>query len=124
MKNVIDLLRFLSAIRCDTSTELEFVASHFYDFLCRRDSLMAFPFSVSSAIVSHRSLRLDSEGNLYIFISKGTETNREMIGLLEFARFEFDSMNVMNDLFGLLSEHSCEISIFRGLSVPNSLSSI
>jgi hypothetical protein len=46
MENVLDRLRFLSATRSDISTELEFIASHFYDFLRRRDALNALPFSM------------------------------------------------------------------------------
>jgi hypothetical protein len=55
------------------------------------------------------SLRLESEDNLYDFISKGIETDPEMFCLLEFVRFEYCSTEVMNDFFDLLSGHFCEI---------------
>jgi hypothetical protein len=38
MENVVGRVRFLSTTRCDISTELEFIASHFYDFLRRPDA--------------------------------------------------------------------------------------
>jgi hypothetical protein len=60
MENVVDRLQFLSAIRCDISTELEFIASHFYDFLGRHNAVKALPSSMICEILSHRSLRLDS----------------------------------------------------------------
>jgi hypothetical protein len=37
-------------------------------------------------MLSHGSLRLERERSLSHFISKGTETNWEMFGLLEFVR--------------------------------------
>jgi phage shock protein A len=45
MQKAVDRLRFLPATRCDISSEFEFIASHFYDFLCPRDGLNAVPFS-------------------------------------------------------------------------------
>jgi hypothetical protein len=101
MENVIDRLRFLWATRCDIYTELEFIASHFCDFLCRPDALKALPFLMISEIIGHGSLRLDSENGLYDFISKGTETPRDMFGLLEFVRLEYCSTNVLNECFNL-----------------------
>jgi hypothetical protein len=46
MENVVDRLQFLSATRCDITTELEFIASYLSDFLCRRDALKVLPFSM------------------------------------------------------------------------------
>jgi hypothetical protein len=46
IKNAVDCLQFLSAARYKISTELEFIASHLYDFLKRPDALNAFPFSI------------------------------------------------------------------------------
>jgi hypothetical protein len=42
-------------------------------------------------IIGHGSLRIESEGSVYDFVSKGAETNPEVFGLLEFARFEYCS---------------------------------
>jgi hypothetical protein len=44
-EDIVDLLQFLSAARCDISTEVEFIASYFYDCVCRRDVLDTLPFS-------------------------------------------------------------------------------
>ncbi|MDR1557746.1 MAG: hypothetical protein LBS88_12085, partial [Tannerellaceae bacterium] len=51
IENVFDRIRFLSTTRCDISTELEFLASHFYDFLRRPDALNALPFSMIYMII-------------------------------------------------------------------------
>jgi hypothetical protein len=66
--------------------------------------------SVLCEILGHGSLRLESEDSLFDFISKGTEANQQMFGLLEFVRLEYCSTDVLNGFFGLLSEHLSEIS--------------
>jgi hypothetical protein len=100
MENIVDRLRFLSTTRCDISAELKFIASHFYDFLCRPDALKPMPFSILYEAIGQGSLRLENEDSLYNFISRGIETNREMHGLLEFLRLEYCSTEIMNDFFG------------------------
>jgi hypothetical protein len=121
MENVVDRLRFLSATRCDISRELEFIASHFDDFLPRPDALNAGPFTMIYEIIRHVSLRIDSEDSLYDFVSKCTETNREMFRLLEFVRWEYCSTEVMNDFLNLLSEHLCEIDASMWASLRSRL---
>jgi hypothetical protein len=54
--SVADRLRFLPATRCDISTELEFIASHFCDFLYSRNPLKAFSFSMISNSIGFRGL--------------------------------------------------------------------
>jgi hypothetical protein len=110
MENVVDRLLFLSATQCDISTELEFIASHFYAFLSRRDALNVLPFSLIYAILSHGSLRLESEDGLYEFIRRGIEMNGEMFGLFEFIRLEYCSTDAMNDFLDLFLGHSHEIN--------------
>jgi hypothetical protein len=68
-------------------------------------------------ILGHGYLKLETEDSLYDFISEGATTNREMFGLLEFVRLEYCLTDVMNDFFGLLSEHFDEInpSMWAGL---------
>jgi hypothetical protein len=109
MDDVVDRLRFLSATRCDISAEVEFIASHFHDFLCRRDALNTIPFSLLYKIIGRGVLRVQSEDRLYDFISKGAETNQEMFRLFEFIRFECCSTDVIDDFFDLLSKHCYEI---------------
>jgi hypothetical protein len=117
MENVVDRLEFLLATRCDISPELEFIASHFYDFLCRREALKDLPFPMIYEILGHGSLRLDGEDSLYDFIREATETNREMGSLLEFVRLEYCSTDVISEFFDVLSEDFCGInaSIWAGL---------
>jgi hypothetical protein len=110
MDNVLDRLRFRSANRCDISAELEFVASHFDDFLPRPQPLTALPFSFLYEIICHESLRIEIEDRLYDFIRKGTKMNPEMFCLLESIRFDYCSTDVMNDLLDLLWENSYEIN--------------
>jgi hypothetical protein len=98
METVIDRLEFLSVTRCDISAELEFIASHFCDFLRLPDALNGLSFSVIYDIVSRGSLGHDNEDSFYNFIRKYTETNQEMFHLLEFIRFEYCRPDVMNDL--------------------------
>jgi hypothetical protein len=90
--------------------ELEFIASHFDDFLPRPQTLTTLYFSFLYEILAHRSLRIENEDSLYDFIRKGTKMNPEMICLLEFVRFEYCPTDVMNDLFDLLWENSYEIN--------------
>jgi hypothetical protein len=59
---------------------------------------------MTSEIVGHGSLRLESEDGLYHFISKGTETNRELLCLPEFLSLECGSADVMNEFLEGLSE--------------------
>jgi hypothetical protein len=110
MENVLDRLGFLSATRCDISTEIESVASRFCDFLCHPEAFKSLPFSMIYEILSQGSLKLESDDSLYNFISKGSETKREMFKVLEFVRLEYSSMEVMNDFFDVLSEPSYKIS--------------
>jgi hypothetical protein len=67
--------------------------------------LNAVDFAQLYEIFGHESLRLESEDDLYNFISKGIETKGEMFGLLEFVRLEYCSTDVINDFFDLLCEH-------------------
>jgi hypothetical protein len=126
MENVVDRLRFLSTTQCDISTEIEFLASHFYDFLCRCDAVTTLPLSLLYEILGHGPLRFESEDSLYDSISKSIETNRERLGLLEFIRLEYCSTDVMNDLFDLLSNCFCGIdaSIWANIRARLVLSNI
>jgi hypothetical protein len=110
MDNVLNRLRFRSANRCNISAELEFVASHFDDFLPHHQTWTTLPFSFLYEIIGHRSLRIENEDGLYDFIRKGTKMNPEMFCLLEFVRFEYCSTDVMNDFFDLLWESFYEIN--------------
>jgi hypothetical protein len=110
MDNVLDRLRFLSGTRCDISAELEFVASHFSDFMRLPQTLTTLPFSFLYEIIGHGSLRIESEDSLYDFIRRGTKINPEMFCLLEFVRFEYCSTHVMDDFFDLLWENSYEVN--------------
>jgi hypothetical protein len=107
--------------------ELEFIASHFYDFSRRPDALNALPFPMIYEIVSHGSLRLESEDSLYDFISHGIETNREIFSLLEFVRLPYCSTGLLNDFFDLRSEHFYELnasmwaSLRARLVLPNGI---
>jgi hypothetical protein len=109
-ESVVECLLLLPATRRDLSTELEFIASHFYDFLCHCTPLGVLPFSVIYEILGHGSLRIESQDNLCDFINKGIETNPEMFGLLEFVKLEYCSTDLMNDFVDLLSERFYEIS--------------
>jgi hypothetical protein len=110
MESVVDRLEFLSATRCDISTELEFIASHFRDFLSHRDPLKALPFPIIYEIIGRGSLSLENEDDLYDFISQGIETKQELFGLIEFFRLEYCSTDVMGDFLDILSEHFYEIN--------------
>jgi hypothetical protein len=109
IENVTDRLRFMSATRRDISAELEFIASHFYDFSRCPDPLNALPFSLLYELIAQGSLRLDSEDSLYDFIRKGIEPNQEIFSLLEIVRCEYYSTDAMDDFFNLLSEHFYKI---------------
>jgi hypothetical protein len=61
-------------------------------------------------VISHGSLRLESEDSLYDFNNKGAETNREMFSLLELVRLEYCSTDGMNDFFDLLLDHFYDIN--------------
>jgi hypothetical protein len=110
MENVVDRLRFRSANQCDISAELKFVASHFYAFLPRPQTLTALPFSLLYGIIGHGSLRLETEDSLLDFINEAIETGGEMFGLLEFVRLEYCSMDAKKDFFDLLWENFCKIN--------------
>jgi hypothetical protein len=117
MVNVLDRLEFLSASRCDISAELEFISSHFSDFSRQSNPLTALPFSLLYEIIDHRSLRLESEDYLYDFIRTCVETNPELLGLLEFIKFEYCSTDTMRKIFELISEdfEALNSSMWAGL---------
>jgi hypothetical protein len=54
-------------------------------------------------------LSLESEDDLYEFISKGNEASGEFFALMEFLRFECCSTDTMGNLLTLLSEHLWEL---------------
>jgi hypothetical protein len=97
MENIVDRLLLLSATRCGISRELEFIASYFYAFLCRRDGLIVLPFSMISEIIGHASVRIESGDSLYDLINKAIETKPEMFGPLEFIRLDYCSADVMSN---------------------------
>jgi hypothetical protein len=73
--------------------------------------LTALPFSLLYEIIGHGSLRIESERSLDDFIRRGTKMNPEMFCLIEFVRLEYCSTDVINNLFDLLWENSCEINV-------------
>jgi hypothetical protein len=113
IENAVDRIRFLSTNRCDISSELEFISSHFCDFLRRSDNLVTLSFSVIYEILSHRSLQLESEDELYDFISKRAES----ISLLEFVRLEYCSIETICDFVETLYDHYNDLnsSVWRNI---------
>jgi hypothetical protein len=99
--NVADRLGFLSATGCDISAELEFIASHFYDFMRRPDSVDALPFSIFYEIIGRESLRVENGDSFYDFIRNSSP---DMFCLLEFVRSEYCSTDVILDFFDLLCD--------------------
>jgi hypothetical protein len=62
MENILDRL---SAARCATSTELDFILIHFYDALPPHDTLKTSPFSKIYKIICPGSLGLESGDKLH-----------------------------------------------------------
>jgi hypothetical protein len=102
MEKVVNRLQFLSRTRCDVSTELELIASRFYEFSHHPDALNTLSFPLIYERLGHRSLRLESEDCNSELISKVTETNWEFIRLLEFVKFEYCSTDKMKNLLELI----------------------
>jgi hypothetical protein len=99
-KDIIDRLKFLSATGCDISTELEFIASRFYDFLCRYAVLKTLPLSLICALIGCESRRSDSEEKFYNFIRECTKRTGKYCRL-ELSMLEYCSMHELNNFFNI-----------------------
>jgi hypothetical protein len=89
VEGVIERLTYRSRMHSDTSEEVEFLASHFYDISDPMNELRALPLSVVRDVVSHPSLRVASEDSLYDFIVSQLS---EDPSALECVRFEYLSV--------------------------------
>jgi hypothetical protein len=72
----------------DLSDEaIDFLAVRFFEF--ENSFRNSLPFSILSQILSHPSLRVESEDWLFEFIISQIESKSNYVGLLEFVRFEY-----------------------------------
>jgi hypothetical protein len=79
---------------CDFSSELEFVPSHFSEIARNTTNLNS---SIISAILSHRSLMIESEDVLYDYVMNSSHDH------LEFIHFEYLSPDVISEFL----DNSC-----------------
>jgi hypothetical protein len=83
--------------------EVEFLSSHLYEFSL--SSLSKVCFDGIEAIVSHPSLRIESEDFLYELVISRMNEDCSFFNLLEFVRFEYLSAPTLSDFSRIVCEH-------------------
>jgi hypothetical protein len=120
--NVLAFCKELDLLGCSWDCELEFAAEHFLSF--NESDLAELTDGQIRRIISHGSLRIESEDSLYNIIRGLIEKDLCFCSLLDEIRFENVSETSMRDFFELIS-HSFDlltISVWgrlQGRLVPN-----
>jgi hypothetical protein len=94
---------------------IEFLSSHFHEI----DSsfLNGFPISIVVRILSNSSLQISSEDSLYKMIRCKIESNSSFIELFSFIRFEFLSVDSIEDFISWSCEYFEYFERFHSLDV-------
>jgi hypothetical protein len=103
LSNVIPRLIQRSEFKFAISEEIEFLASHFYEFSL--SSLSKVSFQDISSIVSHPSLKMKSEDFLYELINSRMNEDLSFFSVFEFVRFEYLSSATISDFSRIVCEH-------------------
>jgi hypothetical protein len=104
VSNAVARLRLLRDFDCIFDHELGFIASHFNDF-SSSSSFADICYSEFEQILSHPSLTLRNEDQLYDFIVSLLQYDCRFFGLLEFVHFKFISTTTMSKFSELSLAH-------------------
>jgi hypothetical protein len=117
IETVIDLIEINCRIECDSSTELEFIASHFHEFEDPFSKLKSLDISMIEKIVRSQQLHVKSEDSLYDFICAGLKNNPDFFNLFEHIRFDYLSTAKICDFCEMVCDFfdRFNISIFKNL---------
>jgi hypothetical protein len=88
LENVVGRVASLSKMGCSIAREVNFISSHFHNFMNPNEDLQSLGYLVMSEILSNLSLTIASEDCLYAFIIGEMERSGEFCGLIEFIRFD------------------------------------
>jgi hypothetical protein len=101
-----------------SESAIEFLSIHFFEF--EKSFLKYLPISVLCGILSHRSLRVESEDWLVKFIMSEIDSIGNAVLLLEFVRFEFLKKSTIDSFIDWSFDHfddlDLTISLWRSLT--------
>jgi hypothetical protein len=103
VSNVIPRLIERNEFELSIHKEIEFIASHFYEFSL--SSLSKVCFNLISALISHPSLKMKSEDFLYELIISRMNEDFSFFSIFEFVRFEYLSSTTTSDFSSIVCEH-------------------
>jgi hypothetical protein len=104
IETVLDRLVSLSQMRCNVSSKIDFISSHFYDIKDPIVALKPVHSSVIFEIISDPKLKITTEDLLCDFVASTVEINSEFSPLFEFIRFEHVSTSKFIEFYELISE--------------------
>jgi hypothetical protein len=98
--NVIERLRYRWKIGCDISTEIEFIASHFFEFSV--SDFGCLDLGILGAILRHEKLKICNEEMIYDLVKSRLSESNEYFSLFEFVRYEYLSTDRLHDFFDIM----------------------
>jgi hypothetical protein len=102
IENAIDHLKSLD-FSVDNSRDIAFIATHFHDF--SESALSSLTQDALYSIVSHPQLKLESEDDLFAFISHKISMDPSNCCLFEFVHFECLTNDSIQDFIRLIEVH-------------------
>jgi len=102
--------------------ELDFLASHFVEFIDSSSQFETLPFSLISAVISHPKLKVESEDSLYKFIADAAIRNSEYSALFEFVQFAYLTAETISEFAELVSNSFELMTVSLWKSVVSRLS--
>jgi hypothetical protein len=112
----------LEEMSADYGSEVEFLASHFFEIPLT--DLSELSFEVLQQVLSCEKLRIESEESIYEIVSKRISSDVRYFDLLGLIRFEFVSEDCFRQYLELVSDSfqyftfSCWISLQSRLLLP------
>ena len=102
-----DIEKALCMIRCGTigarcEALVNFVAAHFHEI--SDEGLRAMDVETARLLLSHKSLRIQSEDKLYDFVRSRADRDSRFVCLFEFVCFEYLSDNRIKDFVSFVNE--------------------
>jgi hypothetical protein len=107
--NVLNRVEVLSRVGANIANEIEFIASHFFEF--SSSEIMTLSFDVLRDVLGHTALAIESEDSLYRAISSRVSSEPRFFELFEFIRFEFLSPDSCADFFDVAADNFERVTV-------------
>jgi hypothetical protein len=117
--NVVGRIKLLGEISANYASEVEFLASHFFEI--SSSDICELSCDILRQVLICEKLKIESEESSYEIISKGISSDVRYFDLLELIRFEFVSQDCFREYFELVSNSFEYFTISHWISLQSRL---